>query len=82
MKKKTLGIILISIGSFFFIDCVFGMISLHILLIGFSVPFRPLEYWGRWLILGGWSVLIVAGLGSYLIFRGYNCIKQGQISES
>ena len=82
MKKKTLGIILITVGVFIFSGAVDGMIGLHILLIGYSVPFRPLEYWGQWLVLGGWSVLIGAGLGIYLISRGYNCIKQRQISES
>jgi hypothetical protein len=50
------------------------MIFNHVYTIGFYVPLDPLAYWSEWLWKYGLFVILLAGLGVYLIIIGYRYI--------
>ena len=46
--------------------------------IGFYISLHPLVYWGEWLWMYGLFVILLAGLGVYLIIIGYRYKKDQQ----
>lgn len=79
MKKKTSGIIFVCIGVYFsVINVILSIIFISGFSIGYPINLNPFEYFGHWLIFGGLFVLIFAILGIYLIYIGYNKIREYQ----
>ncbi|MBA7623207.1 hypothetical protein ES703_30600 [subsurface metagenome] len=57
------------------INPIFSMLNCRIYTIGYYRPLSPLEYWSEWLWKYGFLVIILAGIGIYLIKIGYRIIK-------
>jgi len=79
MRKKTLGKIYIIVGIYLFIiNPISPLIFTPIYSIAFSIPFDPLATlasWYEYLMMSGWFVILLAGIGIYLIKIGYRIIK-------
>ena len=76
MRKKTLGKIYIIVGIYLLIiNPISPLIFSPIYIIAFSIPFDPLASWYEFLMLSGWVVILLAGIGVYLINIGYRIIK-------
>ncbi len=78
MRKKALGKIYIIVGIYLLIiNPISPLIFTPIYSIAFSIPFDPLaslENWHIWLMTSGLFVILLAGIGVYLIIIGYRYI--------
>ena len=71
MKKKTLGISLIIIGSYLLIgNTIFSLLFNRVDSIGYYVPIDPLNYWENWWQIYGFMTMIVAIYGLIFIILG------------
>lgn len=76
MRKKALGKIYIIVGIYLLIINPIGpLIFSQIYSIAFSIPLYPLANWFEWIMMSGWFVILLAGIGVYLIIIGYRIIK-------
>lgn len=76
MRKKAKGKIYLIVGIYFLIiNPIVPMIFNLVYTIVFDIPLDPLAYWSEWLMMLGWFVILLAGIGVYLIIIGYRIIK-------
>jgi len=71
MKKKTLSISLIIIGSYLLIgNTIFSLLFNRVDPIGYYIPVDPLNYWENWWQIYGFMTMIVAIYGLIFIILG------------
>lgn len=76
MRKKAKGKIYIIVGVYLLIiHPIYPLIFTQVSSIAFSIPVDPLAIWFDWLMVFGWFVIFLAGIGVYLIIIGYRIIK-------